>query len=136
MRNHGIVYRAVTNGAAACLLFTVRPAYPEDAPIKSRRAAILTSRGLGRFSQVSTILIPIAGLVKCQKITGQLFTRTEILGRAMRTGIFATLTATEEIGENFAVKAPAMLGRTSGSAFGISRLEATAMLSQSRSIVE
>src|SRR5438105_292434 len=114
MRNHSIVYRAVINGAAACLLFTVRLAYPEDATIKSRRAAILISRGLGRSLQVSTILTRIVGLVKCQKITGQLYTRTVIFGKAMGARILATLTPTKEIGENFGAKAHAMLGRTSG----------------------
>src|SRR5262245_60460451 len=136
MRNHSIVYRAVINGAAACLLFTVRLAYPEDAPIKSRRAAILISRGLGRFLQVSTILTRIVGLVICQMITGQLYTRTVIFGKAIRTRIFAKLTAMKEIGENFAVKARAMLGRTSGCAFGVSRIKAIAGLSSSRSIDE
>src|SRR5436309_2589768 len=119
MRNHSIVYRAVINGAAACLLLTVRLAYPEDAPIKSRRAAILISRGLGKFLQVSTILIRIVGLVKCPKITGQLYTRTVIFGKAMGTRTFAKLTVNQEIGENFAAKAHAMLGRTSGCAFGV-----------------
>jgi hypothetical protein len=119
MRNHSIVYRAVINGAAVCLLLTVRRAYLEDAPIKSKRAAILISRGLGKFLQVSTIPIRIVGLVKCPKITGQLYTRTVIFGRAMGTRTFAQLTVNQGIGENFAAKAHAMLGRTSGCAFGV-----------------
>jgi len=106
------------NGAAACLLLTVRLAYRENAPIKSRRAAISISRGLGKFLQVSTILIRIVGLVKCPKITGQLDTRTVIFGKAMGTRTFAKLTVNQEIGENFAAKVHAMLERTSGCAFG------------------
>jgi hypothetical protein len=107
------------NGAAACLLLAVRRAYPEDAPIKSKRAAILISRGLGKFLQVSTILIRIVGLATCPKITGQLSTRTVIFGKAMGTRIFAKLTGRQGIGESFAAKAHAMLGRTSGCAFGV-----------------
>src|SRR3984885_4812441 len=72
-----------------------------------------------RFLQVAAILIRIVGVGICPKITGQLYTRTVILGKAMGTRTFAKLTVNQGIGENFAAKAHAMLGRTSGCAFGV-----------------
>ncbi len=42
----------------------------------------------------------------------------------MGTRTFAKLTVNQGIGENFAAKAHAMLGRTSGCAFGVKALKA------------
>jgi hypothetical protein len=119
MRDHNIVCRADINGATVCSLLTVRHAYPADAPIKSIRAVILISKDLDKFLQASIIPIRIVGLVKSQKIGGQSYTRTVVLGTAMGTQIFTQLTVNQEIGANFGAKAHATLGRMSGCVFGV-----------------
>lgn len=79
----------------------------------------MRSKGLDKFLQASIIPTPIVGLVKCQTIGGQSYTRTEILGPAMGTQIFTQLTVNQEIGANFGAKAHATLGRMSGCVFGV-----------------